>query len=387
MADIKVQFVQKTIPDGSASVTATSGGSDFTELTDYTKAFIIPTSSYGQCGFGDFDGDINNNVTNSWSRASLDSNSQVTFTRGAAKDVLSQRCAAYIVEYTGPSGGENEFIVRQAASFTHASTDGETKDGAAISGISNIADCVPFCTISTSRSSSALQEVSAAYEIVNDGSNDVIRSRRDDVSISGTNTIDAFAVEFTGSNWTVSQVKHDFSSNSLETETISVSDITKTWLFSYGLRTNYNANEDVMHAWLADTTTLYLDKTNYLGGDYGGHIYVYLIENPELTVQNLNSDPTSSRVWTGSGSGIVTKNITVSTYDHTNAICWGEAGSDDATTRGTGIWRVKAQSATVARFTRGYDLGNTDYTLQVIDFSGLTSVTNTTITVPTGPLR
>ncbi|MBD3238012.1 MAG: hypothetical protein GF332_00005 [Candidatus Moranbacteria bacterium] len=125
-----------------------------------------------------------------------------------------------LIEYIGPVGGPNEFVVRNQGTLTFPAT-ALTANSASIAGIQDDNDVVVFiAAIASADAGNSLyntMQVTADWDPVND---QVILQRAE----AGNNPIavSGAVVEFTGSNWQTQRQEHTYTSAGVvETQTIS----------------------------------------------------------------------------------------------------------------------------------------------------------------------
>lgn len=141
MAEIKVQQIYVSAVTSSTTLSAPT---DFDAVGSLDNAFIMMASNT-RAGVTTSTGNTEGN--------DFGVNVRFTATDGIAIDREASASAAdirfYIVEYTGASGGDNEFLVRHRATLTP--TAGTTPDTLTLSTTpTNVDDCIPFYSASTS---------------------------------------------------------------------------------------------------------------------------------------------------------------------------------------------------------------------------------------------
>lgn len=189
MAEIKVQQIYVSAVTSSTTLSAPT---DFDAVGSLDNAFIMMASNT-RAGVPTSTGNTEGN--------DFGVNVRFTATDGIAIDREASALAAdirfYIVEYTGASGGDNEFLVRHRATLTP--TAGTTPDTLTLSTTpTNVDDCIPFYSASTSLGTDGWQCMTCAMWL--SGTNTLNYHRG---GFGGTTSIQVEVVEFTGSNWSV----------------------------------------------------------------------------------------------------------------------------------------------------------------------------------------
>lgn len=365
MADIKVQHGNASIPLSTASVTITAG-TDYTAPASLSNAFIrivgIDYTGAG-CEDSDFAGGAGRNAVSVSNPGNL--LTSITFERTDATSGPIN-ISYEIVEYTGSVGGENEFVVRHQENIAGITT--LTVDSATVSGVVTDADVVVFITGfevvgSAGRGDSGSGKFTWEYV----GASNVARgtqgntTRSCDVSIA--------VVEFTGSNWTVQRIAHQFTSGGVtETEAItSVGAVTNAFLHpqSRFSASNIGPDDAGLECWLSSATELSFLTTNV--ADATHDVITWVVDNPNMTVQHVSgarangAGGASPDVWTETISN------TASTIEELSVM--GECGRSDAT-NDTHLLMISFEvtSLTQVTLTRGRDTSNRDYRFSVVEW-------------------
>ena len=213
--DFYIQRGVTTISGLSATITA---GVDYVAPTASTSAFIRITNTQHTGAGRDVGGGNQNadNVTVYISDASNIKNS-VTFSRFGSAD--NTRVAWEIVEYIGPSGGDNEIIVRAQEPVTFGSAS--LYASSTVSGVVNGNDLVIFTTgMANPDNSLSDYNTSLATAKWSASTNEAVFERGE--SGGDASVVSFAAVEFTGSNWNIQRVEHTYTQDvSTETEAIN----------------------------------------------------------------------------------------------------------------------------------------------------------------------
>lgn len=143
MADFKVQRLQLTVQASDDYTYTITAGTDYTAPASADAAFcritnVLRTGNgiIGEAGKppGDCSFSISGTITSS-----------LTFTRYDDWSPDDVHIEIEIIEYIGPSGGDNEFIVRHVEEIALTSSE-ETASSSTVSGVQDDDDVVVFIT-------------------------------------------------------------------------------------------------------------------------------------------------------------------------------------------------------------------------------------------------
>lgn len=150
----------------------------------------------------------------------------VTRTNGSNATEIPFWC----IEYIGAAGGVNEFIVRDVQTITFG-VSGTTANGTAVAGV---VDDDKIVTLVIGNEVTLNAEESLALSSWDVGNQRPVITRGSDNGGAGdTDSVTVAVIEFTGSNWTVSDVTVTPSSNyATENASISIADVNKTFVFT-----------------------------------------------------------------------------------------------------------------------------------------------------------
>jgi hypothetical protein len=222
-------FVQRgvtTLLNGNTTGTITAGV-DYIAPKATTSAFIRITNT-GHTGAGHNVGGGTQNANNvtTFIQDPRTLNSSITFERFGGTNTT--RVAWEIVEYVGPVGGDNEFVVRAATSTQFAAAAFTATTTA--SGVVDDTDVAVFVT------SSASPDVGTNYEPMLVTS-EWLSATDEAVLTRGTTGADAIrasmaVIEFTGTNWKIQRVAHTYAvAGTPETEPITaVNNLSRAFL-------------------------------------------------------------------------------------------------------------------------------------------------------------
>ncbi len=364
MSDFTVQFVSGTIPSSTATVNVNSPV--FTQLADPTKAFMVPANPLGTAGIGRTTGAYNNSLLSISAIAKIVDIDTVQFDDGDATVARNNFCGGWLFEYTGPVGGINEVVVRAVQDIV--GTAG-TFDGPAISGIGNIAKCVPFLFTSSLGVANATNAHTARAEVVNDGVNNVVRITKGNITVQLTARV--YVVEFVGSNWTVQKVTHSFvADNTNEDEVISAITVADSFVYTTAKMSSGSNDNNLFYIWLANGTTL---RHRILNNQPTAIVTTsYVITNAQMDVAVYGADPDGTSDLSAGGGSPETRTVSVTAVPQLNAaFCIGHLGSDtaDQTNTGACFSLLDLQDESTVRIRRADNVGATEYKIQVIDLS------------------
>jgi hypothetical protein len=207
MGDLLVQRLEANVPNTGA----TSG---ITPVASLDNAFVLLSNNRYQSAGNTAESAINYNADDLTGAAVLTDVSTVTFYRESTGVSDTMKFAAEVIEYVGPPGGDNEFVVLGRYSTTlNTGTATSNVTVAAPSGSRH--KCIPFITgISCNRASQGAAR-STAVILQNTDTNCVVYVG----GAAGDTTVYFTLVEFTGSNW---EVYHGGTVGSGDTGTINL---------------------------------------------------------------------------------------------------------------------------------------------------------------------
>lgn len=369
MSVIRTKFVSKTIAASTATANA-EAPADFVNIDDIRNAFVVSAVSTGNtAGVGRTTGTLNNSLLGVTATAQVVDTDTIQFNDGETSIARTNLCGAWLLEYTG-AGGANEIVAHTPITTTIADTTA-TNDSTAISGITTLADVVPFTTARSNRNSAEPNNHLVRAEMVSSSGNKV---RVTTGSNSGVKTALTHPTEFKGSNWGNQAITHTFSSaDANEDETISAVVLENSWVY---WTIENDGTQSVQHnawVWLHDSTTLRFRIDGLTGTT---KITAYVISNPQVTVtrypQSAGSfvPPDTSTPYT---EGVTAYPLltTIPEVDLDSTIVLANMGSDTAasTNSPAGLWLTDFQDPTTIRSRRSESSGNTRYYYQVIEFA------------------
>lgn len=381
MGDFRTQTLLKAIPTVTgAGVLSAQAPADFTALDSFDRGLLIPCCTHNTGGIGTITTVFDSGLQQNLATIGFDDSDTITFTESYAANGRANQCGAQLLEYIGPGNGPNAMIMRADLTITLANGV-TTVDSAAISGIANLAKCVPFgFSYSTSNTTDFRPRI-VHIDVVNSGGNNVIRCTR--TASGDTATVRVRLVEFIGSNWTIQKVAHTFSAaGTNEDATITAVAVANSFTYSTFLPpANTTALQSDLNyfVWLAGTTTL-RHRVKHLSLSVNQACTTWVLTNPQMNVATYGTiDGTAD--YTATGGNPDTVNLTVTAVPDINqALVIGYAGSDVAGSLSpvSAWWLIDMTTTTNVRMRRSghataANRGDTEYFVQVIDLSGVAS--------------
>lgn len=309
-------------------------------------------------------------------RIILTDSTTVTADRPSGGENVDHRAAFEAWEF--PSTGNNAAFVRYHSTITMSS--GTSSAVQAVSGISDIDNCIPIiCGISCTTTGSQGERYNCTVEMSTSPSNGITVTRG---STTDSVTVSIAVVEFTGSNWTVdNNISHSFtSSGANETETITdVSDTATACVFSSHRGSTGGLDEAGYNCWFKDTNELYFRLRS--GASTSGQVVIaHVLKHADMVVDHRDSILGGE---TDFATADNTVNVTVDTQDDlsTSAVIATADSNGSGTAYPRPWWNYRLTTTTNVEFYRSRSGQPADWTLQVIDFSGVTSGGATDVTV------
>jgi hypothetical protein len=358
MADFVVLRGSSIIPASTASLTLTEG-TDFTlESGIASTAWFFRITNSHFTGMGRTSGGGNHN-SNAFTVHNTYSGDDVVLTRPTAGSSFNCRVDWEIIQYTGSAGGVNEFIVREKSTTVMTGGGSLTSSVAVPGSVVSSSDVVPFITGQSNANTGRSNVNATTCTATLNGSNfDFERGN------SSNDTTVAYAlVEFTGSNWTVN-AESFAESGSSGTVTLgsAVADVNETFIIDTHLAGSGSIGlDDISRRVRLSSTTQLTYESQTATGAAGKEHTVYIVENPDMSVERLTG------TMAGSGEEEVLDLAITSVPDTSLVIT---TLSNDSTGGGTafprGFINHTLQDASTVRL-RQADNGQTSrYALEVI---------------------
>lgn len=221
---------QRGVINASAATTVLTAGVDYEAPTASSSAFVRITNAH-HTGAGQSTGDVNQTNRNLTAVITDVSDITSSFTIARAPSAANDtRVYWELVEFIGPSGTDNEIIVRRQDSIA-MNTSNTVVNGPVISSVADDSKVLVYITGITSDSNSRNyyyeQQVTAQWDEVNQ------RPVFERGSATFSNLVIGYAVvEYTGINWKVQRVEHVYDAAGVaETETIEpVNSLSRTFI-------------------------------------------------------------------------------------------------------------------------------------------------------------
>ncbi len=218
---------------GTATITGTSttlvSGVDYSPVSASTSAFIRITNTQ-HTGAGDNLGTGNQNTDDFTAYIEDPENieTSVTIARPAAA-INNTRVSWEIIEFVGLAGTDNEMKVRAAGTVSYGGNE-TTATGSSVSTVVDDEDVVVFVTGQTNEYTQRTQSNDGLSTALWDATNAVPVFTRGEAD-SVVSDLSYAVVEFTGANWAVQRVEHNYTGTTTETESISpVTSLAQTFI-------------------------------------------------------------------------------------------------------------------------------------------------------------
>lgn len=211
--------VQRGVLDMNGSTATITASIHYDTPLSADRAFIRITNT-GHTGAGPDTGAGTRNADDVTVRITNPENimSDIVFARGTGA-VDTTRISWEIVEYQGVTGGDNEFVVRKQEDYSYTAA-GTATTTSAVAGIVNDNDVAVFITSQYNANTGAtVYHYGLSTAAWNSGPDTVTFNRGAGGSIS---IVSYAVVEFTGSNWKVQRIQHNYSTaGTTETEAMT----------------------------------------------------------------------------------------------------------------------------------------------------------------------
>ena len=301
--DFLVQRGFVTITGTSATINA---GTNYEAPSSASNAFIRITNTMNTGAGGGTTGNANNTTVYISNPSNI--TSSITFTRPAGASG-STRVAWEIVEYIGAPGGQNEMIVREQSSVTYGGTAVSATTGT-VSGVVDDDQVAIFVTGQLNPDTSTNYQRGLSTAVWNGGSNTATFTRGES---GGASIVSYAVVEFTGSNWRVQRVEHNYTvAGSTQTQSISpVNSLSRAFLHTQKrMGAGANTHGDFGHqVWLSGIgqVSFALDST---ATNISSHTSVaWVIENIQVAGERMIV--TSSNGTQSGGTNPTTLNVNI----------------------------------------------------------------------------
>jgi len=364
-------LVQRGFLDITGTSDTIEAGIDYEAPSSASNAFIRITNTLNTGAGAGTVGDADD-VTVYISNASNITDS-VTFTRPDTAGGTT-RVAWEIVEYTGATGGQNEFIVRQHGAVNYDSASA-TVSSPTVSGVVDDDKVVVFITGQLN------PDTSTNYQLGNstadwDGGGSLATFTRG--ATGNTSGVSYSVVEFTGSNWQIQRSEHTYTNaGSTETETIDpVNSLSRAFLHTQkrmgaGLNTHADFGHQVWLSGIGQISFL-LDSTANSPEDHTSVAWV--IENTQIAGERMVVTRSSGTQSGGTNPTLLAVNIGKTLEDlEIASIFMNNSGDDPGTGGGQNAFPEPLMSARIISPTQ-YELyiahtrGSRDWRAEVVEW-------------------
>ena len=282
-ADFNVQRGCTTIVDGASTRTLTSGV-DYSEPIGESFIRIVNTRLTGN---GNTDGGStqeNERFTVYISDPDFAGGS-ITFTRDGSPGADDTLICYEIIDYFGLPDGDNVIAVLDRNTVTYASGS-TTVSGPSVTPKDDN-DIVVFITGQISDENGSTQWNEGLSTSAWNAAADTPDFTRGSASgAEDVNEISYVIVEFTGSNWNIQRVEHNYLTNGIETESITpVSSLSKAFLHTqHRVVAEFGLDELGEEAWLSAVDEISFDLENAADAPFTQYFTVaWVIENTQST--------------------------------------------------------------------------------------------------------
>jgi hypothetical protein len=359
--DIYVQRGYALISEGQTQVQLTAG-QDYGAPRNMSRTFVRIVGTR-LAGVGDDDG--GNTQGPAYFMATVangdDITTNITFERSQSSSGLNTRVYYEIIEYLGPEGGPNAFVVQDYDSVT-ASGVNQT-NGTVLSGSITDTDVVVLITGQRSASTASPDTHYGLFTSEWNSFSNVPTFTR--ATTEGSGVVSYAVIEFTGSNWNVDRTEHVYvASGPTETEIIAAVNTSSTFIFPQMRSSIGSLDEQGQVVWLSSSTEMSFQLQSG-AGIFNQTAAVWIVENTGgLQVDRYDGN----RINTGPEPEEWTEDISL--VDFYSASITGETawstGSGTATPRGSiGFILANASQVDLWRSDTGQ---NQDYRYEVVQW-------------------
>lgn len=353
LRDFKVQRDTTVVSGTGRTLVA---GVDYVAPSSASRAFVrITNSHYTGAGKDTLGGNQNSDDVTAY--ISNPGNIATSFTIARDSDSINNTYVAWeIVEYIGPSGGDNEIIVRDQAVASYGTT-ATVATGTAVSGVSDDNDIVVFITGQMhnggSRTAGFAHQSTASWS---SGTDEPVFVRG--ASGGFTGNVSYAVVEFVGLNWKVQKVEHTYAQVGVtETENITaLNSLARTFIHSQKRFDTSTTQADFGHeVWLSSigAVSFYLEPNAIVGAHHVAVVWV--MENLQTGTGEMLVQRSNNSITGGAEPLTISVNIVTPLNATNNASIFVTTSLDAA---GTNMPRVIAGAAIAS--TTAYELWRSD---------------------------
>jgi hypothetical protein len=358
---IRVQYVSGVVASG-VTQHVLSAGTHFQAISALSRAFILPATTMPTVGIGVAGGGAG---PRTWA-LNCDISSTTTILLNRAEASNPTEFAFWIIEYIGPAGGPNEFIMRAKRIFAFVPGLLQTNSNP-ISDIVDVNRCVPFISgRHDTTNTNGLRYFIASARMWLSGGDNVMQLTRS-LFENGDPTYVCYCVEFTGSNWGVQTFNAtNWTANVNQDLAMTPITLGKAWLYSHfrGGDRDTPAGQ-TNFAWIVDQDTV---RTRTVEVSVNSQARYWVISNADarFVVSVVNAVDSIIDV----ASGLDTAQVTIPAAPSNGTIITGWLGSSATTTldNPASQWRISRTGTTTAEAFRTRSIGSTEYIIQVVSF-------------------
>ena len=371
-ADFNVQHIEEDIGNSGDVISIP------TAVSSLNNAFVLANNNR-KVSAGPENSTQNYNADDLSGSRVLTGTNTISYYREPSSINTNMKFNSSVWEYVGPSGGDNEMIVRGRYVVTlNGATNSTTQT---LTNITNANKCIPFITGITTNVSTQGADSGTAITYLENAS--TLRVQKG----TNANSVDVYitVVEFTGSNWTV---LHGDSGNTTDDSgtitlknnsdatgtTTNVSDWNKSIIFTHhrGDNTSNGTNDAIADNWPLVKPSSNNQDVNWsfdAQHDSNGtnRQFIHVLSNPNLNVTRYQN--------TSNSEGETSIDITSAGLTEVNeALIIG-----NSITNGTGTaygrgWRNYYLKSTTQATHWSHRSGNTmKHEIQIVDLAGLNS--------------
>jgi len=316
-------FIQRGVEVITGASTTLVAGTDYIAPSASTSAFVRITTTQ-LTGGGNTTGGGNQNADDVTAYILDPWNIENSFVIQRPSTAANEtRVTWEIIEYVGIPGGDNEIIVRQN-SVIAPGTGALVATGTAATGISDDSDVVVFITGQANNNTGTGAFNTGLYTSHWAASSDQPVFTRE---LTGNTTNISYAVvEFTGANWKIQRVEHNYTTDaSAETQPISaLGSLSRTFLHTQK-RVATNGLDEIGHeVWLSSIGFVSFQLQSGATTPSGHYSVAWVIENTQTGTGEMSVQRSNGVLASGACSGAepCTEVVSITTVNPENASPW-----------------------------------------------------------------
>ncbi len=282
--------IQRGTANFSATSTTLRAGINYVAPASSTRAFVRITNTH-HTGAGDSStgGTQNADDTSVYIRNPASIGTLFTLQRPAAALATTTRVSWEIVEYIGAPGGDNEFVVRDAAAITYG-TNAFSATGTAVTSVDDDNDVVVFITgqFNPDTGVAAYNAGQSTSRWLSASDQPVFQRGRN----ATTSRISYAVVEFNGPNWKIQRASHTYTAaGTTETESITaLNSLNRSFMHTQKrMATALTGTDEFGHeVWLSSIGAVSFFLTSGATTPSGQTSVAWIIENTQTTIGAMN---------------------------------------------------------------------------------------------------